>query len=583
MLKFFRLPFATTGDKTAVPDAVDSNGNVSYSQGYGFDYQRQKTDPAAKNIERNKMNQILFDITTAIAEIQSQGVPDYITSTLNGGTAYSYDQYAIVKYSGALYISLVAANTALPSDATKWALLATPALLQQAANYSAVAGGTVNALTAAFTPAIASLPAAPGTLSLLVRAAGANTTTTPTFAADSTAAKTIVKGNNLPLVAGDIAGAGMWLELQYDATLDKWVLQNPAYGVSGVTSGNLQNQTYTAFTTGGVSGTFTLTPSPALASYAAGQRFRVKFSAGGNGSDTINVSALGAKNLKQYDSAGNKVAPVIASGCLFDVEYDGVDFVILDPLPTAGASIQGAFKNLAASSTGLTANVSVTADEIAVEDASNNYKTLRAVALTIAGTSVGANALDAGTIAASTWYSVWVIYNPTTQTTAGLLSLSATAPTLPSGYTFKARVGWVRTDGTANKYPLGFKQSGRKVQYVVAAGSNVTRYPAMASGTATFPTAVAVAAFVPPTAGIISAVLTCNGNAQNSGGAVASPNSATGIDQANPSLLQAIIGNYSNAISAGNIVLEGANLYWGTFGTVTASNSLSVSGWEDNI
>lgn len=232
MLKFFRLPFATTGDKTAVPDAVDSNGNVSYSQGYGFDYQRQKTDPAAKNIERDKMNQILFDITTAIAEIQSQGAPDYITSTLNGGTAYSYAQYAIVKYSGALYISLVAANTALPTDATKWALLPTPALLQQAAFMSANAGGTVDAITAAFTPAIAALPAAPGTLSVFVRATGANTSTTPTFEADALVAKTIVKGNNVPLLAGDIAGAGHWLELQYDPTLDKWVLQNPATGVA---------------------------------------------------------------------------------------------------------------------------------------------------------------------------------------------------------------------------------------------------------------------------------------------------------------------------------------------------------------
>lgn len=247
MLKFFRLPFATTGDKTAVPDAVDSNGNVSYSQGYGFDYQRQKTDPAAKNIERDKMNQIFFDMTTAIAELQSQGIPDYITSALNGGTAYSYGQYAIVKYSGALYISLVAANTALPSDATKWALLPTPALLQQSAYMSAAGAGTVDAITAAFTPAIAALPAAPGTLSVFVRATGANTSTTPTFKADGTAAKTIVKGNNVALVAGDIAGAGHWLELQYDATLDKWVLQNPA---SGVTTKGVQR-----FTT---NGTFTV-------------------------------------------------------------------------------------------------------------------------------------------------------------------------------------------------------------------------------------------------------------------------------------------------------------------------------------
>ncbi len=232
MLKFFRLPFATTGDKTAVPDAVDSNGKVSYSQGYGFDYQRQKTDPAAKNIERDKMNQIFFDITTAIAEIQAQGVPDYITSALNGGSAYSYGQYAIVKYSGDLYISLVAANTALPSDATKWALLPVPSRLQSALNTRATAGGTANALTGAFTPAIASLPAAPDTLSVMVRAAAANTTTTPTFAADGTAAKTIVKGANQALVAGDIAGAGHWLHLDYDATLDKWVLQNPANGLA---------------------------------------------------------------------------------------------------------------------------------------------------------------------------------------------------------------------------------------------------------------------------------------------------------------------------------------------------------------
>lgn len=247
MLKFFRLPFATTGDKTAVPDAVDSNGNVSYSQGYGFDYQRQKTDPAAKNIERDKMNQILFDITTAIAEIQSQGAPDFITSALNGGTAYSYGQYAIVKYSGALYISLVAANTALPSDATKWALLPTPALLQQSAYMSANAAGTVDAITAAFTPAIAALPAAPGTLSVFVRATGANTSTTPTFKADALAAKTIVKGNNVPLLAGDIAGASHWLELQYDPTLDKWVLQNPTHGFGG-TPAQFDNTTKTATT-----------------------------------------------------------------------------------------------------------------------------------------------------------------------------------------------------------------------------------------------------------------------------------------------------------------------------------------------
>lgn len=311
MLKFFRLPFATTGDKTAVPDAVDSNGNVSYSQGYGFDYQRPKTDPAAKNIERDKMNQVFFDMTTAIAELQSQGVPDFITTALNGGTAYSYGQYAIVKYSGDLYISLVAANTALPSDATKWALLPTPARIQGAYNIRASAGGTANALTGAFTPAIAALPGAPDTLLVLVRAGAANTTATPTFAADGTAAKTIVKGNNLPLLAGDIAGAGHWLELQYDPALDKWVLQNPAFGVSliqgnfaGLNSSNVSatlalsdlGKLY-AFYGSTAAQTLTL---PALASIPVGKNViivnqaSVAVTVKGNASENISSSIAGA-------------------------------------------------------------------------------------------------------------------------------------------------------------------------------------------------------------------------------------------------------------------------------------------------
>lgn len=232
MLKFFRIPFATTGDKTAVPDDVDVDGNVSYSQGYGFDYQRQKTDPAAKNIERDKANQIYFDLTTAIAELQSQGIPDFIDSTLNGGSPYEYAANAVVRWTdNDLYVSLEAANTTDPSDATKWAKLPTAARIQSAAFTSAAAGGTVDAITAAFLPAIGALPAAPGTLSVLVRAAGANASTTPTFSPDGLTAKTIVKGNNLPLAVGDIAGAGHWLRLDFDATLDKWVLLNPATGV----------------------------------------------------------------------------------------------------------------------------------------------------------------------------------------------------------------------------------------------------------------------------------------------------------------------------------------------------------------
>lgn len=99
----------------------------------------------------------------------------------------------------------------------------------------ASAGGTADVLTATFAPAPRKWP---NGVPFLVRAASANATTTPTFTANSgtLAAKTIVKGADAALAAGDIAGAGHWLLMQYDVTLDKVVLLNPAKGIAPVSA-----------------------------------------------------------------------------------------------------------------------------------------------------------------------------------------------------------------------------------------------------------------------------------------------------------------------------------------------------------
>lgn len=125
MVKFFKTPFAESGDKTAVPDATQPDGSVSYDQGYGFDYQRdQDIDPLAKNVERDKQNQLFNDITAALRQYQVYAFPDFITTADNGGTAFSYSKYAVVRYDDGsgfrLYESLVDANTSLPTDFTKW-------------------------------------------------------------------------------------------------------------------------------------------------------------------------------------------------------------------------------------------------------------------------------------------------------------------------------------------------------------------------------------------------------------------------------------------------------------------------------
>ena len=101
-----------------------------------------------------------------------------------------------------------------------------PKTIQEAATISSNAGGTVDAITASFTPAPTTL--VNGSL-YIVRAAGANATTTPTFTPNSgtITAKTIVKEDSVALVAGDIAGADHELILKYNSTLDQWILLNP--------------------------------------------------------------------------------------------------------------------------------------------------------------------------------------------------------------------------------------------------------------------------------------------------------------------------------------------------------------------
>jgi len=95
----------------------------------------------------------------------------------------------------------------------------------QSQSLYAAAGGTSDAITATYTPSVTTLISG---LTLYLRATAANTTTTPTFAPNGLTAKTIVKYNNQALVAGDIAGAGHILILQYDASNSVWELVNPS-------------------------------------------------------------------------------------------------------------------------------------------------------------------------------------------------------------------------------------------------------------------------------------------------------------------------------------------------------------------
>lgn len=74
--------------------------------------------------------------------------------------------------------------------------------------------------------------------------------------------------------------------------------------------------------------------------------------------------------------------------------------------------------------------------------------------------AVGTNqgGLDTGSKANSTWYHVWLIARVDTHVVDVLFSTSATAPTMPSNYTKKRRIGAIKTDSSGNI--IGFVQYG---------------------------------------------------------------------------------------------------------------------------
>ena len=142
--------------------------------------------------------------------------------------------------------------------------------------------------------------------------------------------------------------------------------------------------------------------------------------------------------------------------------------------------MQSSFKNFYAAYASNTA-FTMTADEITVEDASGNTSRVSSLSVTVNTATTGANGCDVALsdFSANSWAYGYVIQKPD-GTKAGLLSASASAPTLPSGYTFKSGpVTAVRLD--ASKNIVGFTQVGRKWQYLV--GSNLSTPPQVCTGT----------------------------------------------------------------------------------------------------
>ena len=223
----------------------------------------------------NRMHQASAAVTTAVSDQDMNGLIWELVSLIKAGGLVPA---AFDKTNAATYTQVAMA-------------------IQSGKLFSAASGGTADAITATFNPGITALKDG---MALYVRAAVANATAIPTFtpASGTIAAKAIVKGAGAALSAGDIAGAGHWIELQYDLTLDRWVLLNPANGVVVQAAGAVSMFAQIASPFGWVKANGAAVSRTAYAALfaAIGTTYGV-----GDGSTTFNLPDLRGEFLRGYD------------------------------------------------------------------------------------------------------------------------------------------------------------------------------------------------------------------------------------------------------------------------------------------
>ncbi|CAN0620567.1 conserved protein of unknown function [Burkholderia multivorans] len=385
-------------------------------------------------------NDFLPFATGAGANVIDQ--PTYAASAalvggFQAGTAQSAQLNKVWRQSSimaAVLAQFIVAQTghAAIDDGTTATLLANFTAAVNAASKSKVVladTGAANVYAAANPVPLTALPTATGVVQT-VKIKTSNTGNS-TYAPDGLAAAPIygrggslLQGSELPangvatLVSyvGPLLNGGNLCWVLYECIGGAQQVAPAAQSQHAVQLGQIQTQAGTAFATGGVAPNFTLTPAPTVQSLVAPLRFRVKFNAAGTtGSNTLNISGLGAVALMQYGPGGVLQPAVIPSGLLSDVEYNGTYCIVLDPV-TAGLVASGITVVNATGS--LTA--SVAGGTVIGNSSSATTQTLPAASTLPAGVRVEFLNINTGTMTVARAGADTITVNNTTVTTLAL-------------------------------------------------------------------------------------------------------------------------------------------------------------------
>ncbi|WP_339070768.1 phage tail protein [Pseudomonas idahonensis] len=304
----------------------------------------------------------------------------------------------------------------------------------------------------------------------------------------------------------------------------------------------------------------------------------------------------------------------------------------------SGSSYQGLY----VSASGTNALISVKARSLIVGKGSA-AQALNAVDLSINLQTIGLNGLDSGVLAASSWYSAWVVSNGTqvagiaalmpavqcstivgsavvtgiastssmrvgmpfggasfppgtfiksvdssSQITASVPALITAVdttlrfvfePIIPAGF-IATRVSAFFTDTTANRYPLSYVQAGRSSRYKVASGSNLVSLPMMASGAMGTATAlVAVSIFQFVPPTATGICLQLLGATNSNSSAAPNASYIGGYIGPNSPPLNSTGSTNTQHNTQGRFVLEEPRVYYWGAGAA----GLMCYGWEDDV
>lgn len=137
-----------------------------------------------------------------------------------------------------------------------------------------------------------------------------------------------------------------------------------------------------------------------------------------------------------------------------------------------------------------THKIQVTTDEIMLQDHAGQPHRASMVDVTVDVNVAGGNGLDAGIKSPCTWYHIWIIADASSGV-KGLLSLSASSPTLPVGYTYKAYIGAIYNN--ESNYFISYYQNDKLVWAEKSCPLAMTAFP-------TNPTRVDLSTSIPSTA-----------------------------------------------------------------------------------